>query len=159
MTTYFDCWAGVATALFSQALAGEPELAESLPKPLGAGSFGLAAAIAGPCIGIAWYVAKYPDLLLDAHPMFVGMIASIVVITVSTLLENGSRMRFNRSRKGVVFALVALAGVVMIAVWGPELLKAKLLPAVIGYSISFLFISVLFLIRRTDEKGSALEVP
>jgi flagellar motor switch protein FliN len=51
MTTYFDCWAGVATALFSQALAGEPELAESLPKPLGAGSFGLAATIAGDAEG------------------------------------------------------------------------------------------------------------
>ena len=37
MKTYLDCWIGVATALFSQALAGEPELAESLPKPLGAG--------------------------------------------------------------------------------------------------------------------------
>ncbi len=51
MMTYFDCWAGVATALFSQALAGEPELAESLPKPLGAGSFGLAATIAGDAEG------------------------------------------------------------------------------------------------------------
>jgi hypothetical protein len=68
-------------------------------------------------------------------------------------------MRFKRSRKGVVFALVAMAGVLTIAVWGPELLKAKLLPAVIGYTISLLFIAVVFLIQRTDEKGSALEVP
>ncbi len=37
MKTYLDCWTSVATALFSQALAGEPELAESLPKPLAAG--------------------------------------------------------------------------------------------------------------------------
>jgi flagellar motor switch protein FliN len=41
----------VAAALFSQALAGEPELAESLPKPLGAGSFGLAATIRGEAEG------------------------------------------------------------------------------------------------------------
>ena len=34
MKTYLDCWTEVAAALFSQALAGEPELAESLPKPL-----------------------------------------------------------------------------------------------------------------------------
>ena len=34
MKTYLDCWTGAATALFAQALAGEPELAESLPKPL-----------------------------------------------------------------------------------------------------------------------------
>ncbi len=51
MKTYFDCWAGVAAALFSQALAGEPELAESLPKPLGAGSFGMAATVAGDAEG------------------------------------------------------------------------------------------------------------
>jgi flagellar motor switch protein FliN len=51
MKTYFDCWAEVAAALFSQALAGEPELAESLPKPLGAGSFGWAATLKGDVEG------------------------------------------------------------------------------------------------------------
>ncbi len=47
MMTYLDCWISVATALFSQALAGEPELTESLPKPLAPGSFGFAATLAG----------------------------------------------------------------------------------------------------------------
>jgi flagellar motor switch protein FliN len=47
MKTYLECWTGVATALFSQALAGEPELAESLPKPMAAGAFGFAATLAG----------------------------------------------------------------------------------------------------------------
>lgn len=51
MKTYFDCWAGVAAALFSQALAGEPEWAESLPKPLGAGAFGWAATLEGEVEG------------------------------------------------------------------------------------------------------------
>jgi flagellar motor switch protein FliN len=51
MKTYFDCWAEVAAALFSQALAGEPELQESLPQPLGAGSFGWAATLAGDVEG------------------------------------------------------------------------------------------------------------
>src|SRR5271167_3418606 len=51
MMTYFDCWAEVAGALFSQALAGEPELGESLPKPLGAGSFGWAATLQGDVEG------------------------------------------------------------------------------------------------------------
>jgi len=49
--TYFDCWAEVAAALFSQALAGEPELGESLPRPLGAGSFGWAATLKGDVEG------------------------------------------------------------------------------------------------------------
>jgi flagellar motor switch protein FliN len=47
MKTYLDCWTGVATALFPQALAGEPELAEALPRPLAAGCFGFAATLAG----------------------------------------------------------------------------------------------------------------
>jgi flagellar motor switch protein FliN/FliY len=47
MKSYLDCWISVATMLFSQALAGEPELVESLPKPLAAGSFGFAVTIAG----------------------------------------------------------------------------------------------------------------
>jgi flagellar motor switch protein FliN len=47
MKTYIDCWAHVATDLFSQALAGEPELAEALPAPLGANAFGFAATLSG----------------------------------------------------------------------------------------------------------------
>jgi flagellar motor switch protein FliN/FliY len=47
MKTYLDCWTGVAEALFSQALAGEPALEESLPKPLAAGAFGFAATLSG----------------------------------------------------------------------------------------------------------------
>lgn len=45
--TYFECWKKVASALFSQALAGAPELAEALPAPLAEGAFGFAAKIGG----------------------------------------------------------------------------------------------------------------
>lgn len=51
MKTYFDCWIGTATALFAQALAGEPELVESLPKPLAPSSFGFAATLSGDQAG------------------------------------------------------------------------------------------------------------
>jgi flagellar motor switch protein FliN len=47
MKSYLDCWVGVAEALFPQALAGEPELVESLPEPLGANAFGFAATLSG----------------------------------------------------------------------------------------------------------------
>jgi flagellar motor switch protein FliN len=47
MKTYLECWVSVAAALFFQALAGEPELVESLPKPLTANSFGFAATLSG----------------------------------------------------------------------------------------------------------------
>src|SRR5579862_8500429 len=42
-----ECWTSVAASLFSQALAGEPSLSESLPKPMTAGSFGFAATVEG----------------------------------------------------------------------------------------------------------------
>ena len=42
MKSYLECWTAAATTLFSQALAGEPELVESLPKPMTAGAFGFA---------------------------------------------------------------------------------------------------------------------
>lgn len=47
MRTYIECWIDVAVTLFAQALAGAPELSESLPKPLSSDSFGFAATIAG----------------------------------------------------------------------------------------------------------------
>jgi flagellar motor switch protein FliN len=46
MTNYFECWTRVATDLFAQALAGEPKLEESLPKPA-MGTFGFVATISG----------------------------------------------------------------------------------------------------------------
>jgi len=51
MKTFLECWVGAATALFSQALAGEPVLAESFPKPLTANSFGFAATLCGDQTG------------------------------------------------------------------------------------------------------------
>jgi flagellar motor switch protein FliN/FliY len=47
MKRYLECWTEAATALFSQALAGEPQLVESQLKPLEAGAFGLAATLSG----------------------------------------------------------------------------------------------------------------
>ncbi len=44
---YLDCWISVATALFAQALAGEPQLADSLPKPISGEPFGYVAVLRG----------------------------------------------------------------------------------------------------------------
>jgi flagellar motor switch protein FliN len=60
MKTYFDCWTHVAAALFSQALAGEPTLAVSPPKPVGGTAFAFAATLAGDVEG------RF-TLLLDAE--------------------------------------------------------------------------------------------
>lgn len=49
--TYLDCWTEVAAALLAQALAGEPELVESFPRPFESGSFACAAALEGDVEG------------------------------------------------------------------------------------------------------------
>jgi flagellar motor switch protein FliN/FliY len=45
--TYLECWEVVAKGLFAQALSGEPELVDSLPRPMEAGSFGFAVTLDG----------------------------------------------------------------------------------------------------------------
>ena len=51
MKTYFECWVEAATALFSQALSGEPKLSESRSKPPSPGAFGWAATLSGDVRG------------------------------------------------------------------------------------------------------------
>jgi flagellar motor switch protein FliN/FliY len=66
MKTYLDCWIGAATVLFQQALAGEPELSESLPKPLAPDSFGFAATLTGD---VAGRIAVVLDGTILASPL------------------------------------------------------------------------------------------
>lgn len=47
MTHFIDCWVSVATALFAQALVGEPELVETSEMPTPKGGTGFAARVTG----------------------------------------------------------------------------------------------------------------
>lgn len=51
MKKYIECWIPAAAAIFSQALAGEPELVEALPKPMTGEAFGFAAHLKGDAEG------------------------------------------------------------------------------------------------------------
>ena len=51
MMTYFDCWKEIAGRLFAQAVAGEPELVESFPRPFESGSFACSATVEGDVAG------------------------------------------------------------------------------------------------------------
>jgi len=51
MKTYQECWVQVASSLLSQALAGEPSLSDSFPKPLPGGSIAYAATLSGDLQG------------------------------------------------------------------------------------------------------------
>jgi flagellar motor switch protein FliN len=71
MNSYLDAWISVATTLLSQALAGEPELNESLPKPMATGAFAFAAAISGEQAGR--FVVVLDPGLLDTSLVGEGM--------------------------------------------------------------------------------------
>jgi flagellar motor switch protein FliN len=47
MKTFLDCWIGAASALLTQAVAGEPEFTESLTNPVAGDTFGFAITITG----------------------------------------------------------------------------------------------------------------
>jgi flagellar motor switch protein FliN len=47
MNRYLDCWVRVATDLFHQALAGEPDFVDAQPGPRDAGSFGFVVTLSG----------------------------------------------------------------------------------------------------------------
>jgi flagellar motor switch protein FliN/FliY len=47
MKGYLECWISAAKALFSQALAGGPELVDALPRPMECGTFGFEATLTG----------------------------------------------------------------------------------------------------------------
>ena len=51
MMTYLDCWTEIAGTLLGQAVAGEPELVESFPRPFESGSFTLATTLEGDVAG------------------------------------------------------------------------------------------------------------
>lgn len=51
MSSYLQCWFRVAKSLFSQALAGEPELADTPPPALAEARFGFAATLGGDLAG------------------------------------------------------------------------------------------------------------
>jgi flagellar motor switch protein FliN len=47
LNKYGECWVRVASALFSQALAGAPEFAEAVPRPVAGDLFGLTFTLCG----------------------------------------------------------------------------------------------------------------
>jgi flagellar motor switch protein FliN/FliY len=64
MTSYFDCWIHVARDLFAQALAGEPELTDSLAQPCESASFGFMATVAGDEEGV--FTVEIESSILEA---------------------------------------------------------------------------------------------
>lgn len=114
----------------------------------------IAAALSGSGVGMAWYFIKFPAFLFDAHPMFVGMLVSIAVVTLGTLWEYRGRLTVSASGPGLLFAAVGMAGLALCVVFAPHLAAMKITFACVSYAVCFLFVGVLFLIRRRNADGN-----
>jgi hypothetical protein len=119
----------------------------------------ICAAIAGSCTGIVWYLIKFPFFLFDAHPMFVGMAVSEVVIVLGTVIEYRGQMRFTPAPIGIFFGLLGCGGLVITILFAREILRMKLIAACISFTVSFFFLAVIFILRRTKGEGSPPELP
>ncbi|GBF33662.1 sodium-solute symporter, putative [Desulfocucumis palustris] len=112
----------------------------------------ITSALAGSITGIAWYLIEFPAFLFGAHPMFVGMIVAIIVVTFGTLWEYRRQIRFASSSTGIIFGLAGCAGAIVSIVLVPALINMKLMAAFICFSLSFLFLAVIFLVKRVEQK-------
>ncbi|MFZ5646053.1 MAG: sodium:solute symporter family protein [Bacillota bacterium] len=117
----------------------------------------IAAAIAGSSTGIVWYLIKFPSFLFNAHPMFVGMVVSIIVVILGTFLEYRGQMRFSSSPTGILFGLAGCAGAVIAMALAAELIRMKLMAACISFTMSFFFVAVIFLVKRVEQSELAVE--
>jgi SSS family solute:Na+ symporter len=117
----------------------------------------VAAALAGSITGIVWYLVKAPPFLFNAHPMFVGMVVSMLVVSVGTLIEYRGRLSFSSSPVGMVFAVLGIAGIGLSLIVTPALVQLKILFAFISFAVCFLFLALLFLVKRSDVKSVVVE--
>lgn len=119
----------------------------------------IVAAIAGSSTGVIWYLIKFPSFLFNAHPMFVGMVVSEILIVLGTVLHYRGGMKIMSSPTGIFFGILGCAGTLITLALSAELIKMKLLAACISFTISFFFIAVIFFVKRVDNRGAIIEVP
>lgn len=117
----------------------------------------IAAALAGSITGIAWYLIKSPPFLFNAHPMFIGMLVSMVIVSIGTLIEQRGHLRLKSSPAGIAFSSLGFIGVGLTAGLAPTLIEMKILFACVSFAICFLFLALLLLVRRDVADQVAAE--
>jgi hypothetical protein len=108
---------------------------------------------------MVWYLIKFPAFLLDAHPMFVGTVVSMIVMLVGTWVDFRGRLWFCWSGKGIIFTLAGAATLLLAAGLANTLIRLKSLFAVLSFGVSFFFVAVIFFTRRVDDSGAPVTIP
>jgi SSS family solute:Na+ symporter len=119
----------------------------------------IVSAIAGSLTGTAWYLIKFPLFLFDAHPMFVGMVMSIIIVVLVTLYEYRKSITLKISRVGVTFFMIGVSTAIFTISQCETLTNLKLLFPCLSYAVAFLFVAVVFLFKRVDQNGLAVAIP
>lgn len=110
------------------------------------------AVVAGSIVGMAWYLISYPQFLFGAHPMFVAMLTSMVIISVVTLMEFRGQWMWQNSPLGLIFLA---AGVLLTAIaFGADIITSKNLTfPFVSYAACFYFAALLFMLKRRGPDG------
>ena len=119
----------------------------------------IVATLAGATTGVVWYLIRFPAFLLDAHPMFVGTVVSMIVLLVGTWVDFRGRLQFCWCGKGIIFTLAGAATLLLAAGLADTLIRLKSLFAVLSFGVSFFFVAVIFFTRRVDDSGAPVTVP
>jgi SSS family solute:Na+ symporter len=119
----------------------------------------IVAAIAGSGTGLAWYMVSYPAFPFQTHPMFVGMMVSIIVVSAGTVMEYRREISFALSATGITFGVLGVlcAGVTVVS--ASNLSEMNLLLVAISCVVSLLFVCFIFSFKRVDKDGVAVVIP
>ena len=113
----------------------------------------IVSAIAGSTTGIIWYLIKFPAFLFNAHPMFVGMIVSMVIVTVGTFIEFRGAFKMVFSAPSIIFSVIGLVLAVITVTQASALIQMKIFVALISITTSMFFVAVLFLFKKDEPLG------
>jgi SSS family solute:Na+ symporter len=115
----------------------------------------IVASIAGMIVGFGWYLIKYPKFLFDAHPMFVGMIASMTVLILGTLWEYRGNIALNTSGRvgkwGASLTSISIAVILITIGYAPSLHKIGVFVPFLCIAYNVTFLGVLFLTKPKNE--------
>lgn len=110
------------------------------------------AVVVGSIVGMAWYLISFPQFLFGAHPMFVAMLTSMLLISLVTLIEYRGQWMWQSSGLGLAFLAMGL--ILTGVAFGSDIVTSKDLTfPFVSYAACFYFAAMLFLMKRRGLDG------
>lgn len=109
------------------------------------------AAISGSTVGAGWYVAESAPYLLNAHPMFIGMMSSMLILTAGTLIDHRKDLCIQWSTAGKFFLGAALLVIALTVFNFSRVLELKIQWPCISTTVALLFLSIVFTVKNAKN--------